>query len=76
MAHASSPEQVMACSGHSAQSNGFLQTAGKGAAPTAHRGVSVPMGSFPSQMQMKAPEIFPLSKIRGFRWEESSLELV
>uniref|UniRef100_A0A8B9F2A9 DIX domain containing 1 n=1 Tax=Amazona collaria TaxID=241587 RepID=A0A8B9F2A9_9PSIT len=27
-------EEVMACSGHSAQSNGFLQTAGKGAAPS------------------------------------------
>ncbi|KAM4646438.1 dixin [Amazona ochrocephala] len=33
-------EEVMACSGHSAQSNGFLQTAGKGAAPTAHRGTN------------------------------------
>ncbi|XP_074783545.1 dixin isoform X3 [Athene noctua] len=32
-------EEVMAYGGHSAQSNGFLQTAGKGAAPTAHRGV-------------------------------------
>ncbi|XP_008490638.1 dixin isoform X2 [Calypte anna] len=31
-------EEVMVYSGHSAQSNGFLQTAGKGAAPTAHRG--------------------------------------
>lgn len=31
----------MPYSSHSAQSNGFLQTAGKGAAPTAHRGVSV-----------------------------------
>lgn len=34
------PAQVMAYSSHSAQSNGFLQPAGKGAAPTAHRGVS------------------------------------
>ncbi|XP_026719348.1 dixin isoform X2 [Athene cunicularia] len=33
-------EEVMAYGGHSAQSNGFLQTAGKGAAPTAHRGTS------------------------------------
>ncbi|CAM9820832.1 unnamed protein product [Bubo scandiacus] len=33
-------EEVMAYSGHSAQSNGFLQTTGKGAAPTAHRGTS------------------------------------
>ncbi|XP_053943089.1 dixin isoform X2 [Cuculus canorus] len=33
-------EEVMAHSGHSAQSNGFLQTAGKGAAPTAHRGTN------------------------------------
>ncbi|NXL04717.1 DIXC1 protein, partial [Mesembrinibis cayennensis] len=32
-------EEVMVYSGHSAQSNGFLQTAGKGAALTAHRGV-------------------------------------
>ncbi|XP_039577951.1 dixin isoform X2 [Passer montanus] len=31
-------EEVMAFSSHSAQSNGFLQPAGKGAAPTAHRG--------------------------------------
>ncbi|XP_056365629.1 dixin isoform X2 [Oenanthe melanoleuca] len=31
-------EEVMAYSSHSAQSNGFLQPAGKGAAPTAHRG--------------------------------------
>ncbi|EMP35139.1 Dixin [Chelonia mydas] len=30
-------EEVMAYSNHSTQSNGFLQTAGKGAAPTAHR---------------------------------------
>uniref|UniRef100_A0A8C3VDZ6 Dixin n=1 Tax=Catharus ustulatus TaxID=91951 RepID=A0A8C3VDZ6_CATUS len=35
-------EEVMAYSSHSAQSNGFLQPAGKGAAPTAHRGVSTP----------------------------------
>ncbi|OPJ68213.1 dixin isoform A [Patagioenas fasciata monilis] len=33
-------EEVMAYSSHSAQSNGFLQTAGKGAAPTAHRGTN------------------------------------
>ncbi|KAM9657331.1 dixin isoform 2-T2 [Morphnus guianensis] len=33
-------EEVMAYSGHSAQSNGFLQTAGKGAAPAAHRGTN------------------------------------
>ncbi|XP_051494451.1 dixin isoform X2 [Apus apus] len=33
-------EEVLAYSSHSAQSNGFLQTAGKGAAPTAHRGTS------------------------------------
>ncbi|XP_063211534.1 dixin isoform X4 [Chroicocephalus ridibundus] len=33
-------EEVMAYSGHSAQSNGFLQTAGKGAAPTTHRGTN------------------------------------
>ncbi|XP_071432484.1 dixin isoform X2 [Pithys albifrons albifrons] len=33
-------EEVMAYGSHSAQSNGFLQTAGKGAAPTAHRGTS------------------------------------
>ncbi|NXY48023.1 DIXC1 protein, partial [Ceuthmochares aereus] len=33
-------DQVMAHSGHSAQSNGFLQTAGKGATPITHRGVS------------------------------------
>ncbi|NXI21084.1 DIXC1 protein, partial [Sterrhoptilus dennistouni] len=32
-------EEVMAYSSHSAQSNGFLQPAGKGAAPTAHRGL-------------------------------------
>ncbi|XP_059723077.1 dixin isoform X5 [Haemorhous mexicanus] len=31
-------EEVMAFSSHSAQSNGFLQPAGKGAAPAAHRG--------------------------------------
>ncbi|XP_054251623.1 dixin isoform X2 [Indicator indicator] len=31
-------EEVIAYSTHSAHSNGFLQTAGKGAAPTAHRG--------------------------------------
>ncbi|NXL79930.1 DIXC1 protein, partial [Leptocoma aspasia] len=37
-------EEVMAYSSHSAQSNGFLQPAGKGAAPTAHRGVSAPGG--------------------------------
>ncbi|XP_065426438.1 dixin isoform X6 [Chrysemys picta bellii] len=30
-------EEVMSYSNHSTQSNGFLQTAGKGAAPTAHR---------------------------------------
>ncbi|XP_074929707.1 dixin isoform X1 [Chelonoidis abingdonii] len=30
-------EEVMGYSNHSTQSNGFLQTAGKGAAPTAHR---------------------------------------
>lgn len=45
----SSPGQVMAYSSHSAQSNGFLQPAGKGAAPTAHRGVSAPEGCIPSQ---------------------------
>jgi len=56
VAHASSPEQVMAYSSHSAQSNGFLQTAGKGTAPTAHRGVSASKGYFPSQMQMRAPD--------------------
>ena len=56
VAHASSPEQVMAYSGHSAQSNGFLQTAGRGAPPTAHRGVSAPKGYFPSQMQMRPPD--------------------
>uniref|UniRef100_A0A8C3VCR8 DIX domain containing 1 n=1 Tax=Catharus ustulatus TaxID=91951 RepID=A0A8C3VCR8_CATUS len=33
-------EEVMAYSSHSAQSNGFLQPAGKGAAPTAHRGTN------------------------------------
>ncbi|XP_075298654.1 dixin isoform X3 [Opisthocomus hoazin] len=33
-------EEVMAYSSHSAQSNGFLQTAGKGTAPTAHRGTN------------------------------------
>ncbi|KFP50280.1 Dixin, partial [Cathartes aura] len=33
-------EEVMAYSGHSAQSNGFLQTAGRGAPPTAHRGTN------------------------------------
>ncbi|XP_040390491.1 dixin isoform X1 [Cygnus olor] len=33
-------EEVMAYSSHSAQSNGFLQTAGKGAAPAAHRGTN------------------------------------
>ncbi|XP_076214844.1 dixin isoform X1 [Aptenodytes patagonicus] len=33
-------EEVMAYSSHSGQSNGFLQTAGKGAAPTAHRGTN------------------------------------
>ncbi|XP_064380294.1 dixin isoform X2 [Dromaius novaehollandiae] len=33
-------EEVMGYSNHSAQSNGFLQTAGKGAAPTAHRGTN------------------------------------
>ncbi|XP_027755484.1 dixin isoform X1 [Empidonax traillii] len=33
-------EEVLAYSSHSAQSNGFLQTAGKGAAPTAHRGAN------------------------------------
>ncbi|XP_029878401.1 dixin isoform X2 [Aquila chrysaetos chrysaetos] len=33
-------EEVMAYTGHSAQSNGFLQTAGKGAAPAAHRGTN------------------------------------
>lgn len=33
-------EEVMAYSSHSAQSNGFLQTAGKGAAPSAHRGTN------------------------------------
>ncbi|KAM3658681.1 dixin isoform X2 [Ammospiza nelsoni] len=33
-------EEVMAFSSHSAQSNGFLQPAGKGAAPPAHRGTS------------------------------------
>ncbi|XP_054032117.1 dixin [Dryobates pubescens] len=32
-------EEVIAYSTHSAHSNGFLQTAGKGAAPPAHRGV-------------------------------------
>lgn len=47
----------MAYSGHSVQSNGFLQTAGKGAAPAAHRGVSAPKGYFPSQMQIWAPDI-------------------
>lgn len=56
MAHASSSEQVMAYSGHSAQSNGFLQAAGKGAAPMTHRGVSAPKGYSPSQMQMRAPD--------------------
>ncbi|KAI1230730.1 Dixin, partial [Lamprotornis superbus] len=40
-------EEVMAFSSHSAQSNGFLQPAGKGAAPTAHRGVSAPEGCIP-----------------------------
>lgn len=40
----------MAYSSHSAQSNGFLQPAGKGAAPTAHRGVSAPEGCVPSQI--------------------------
>lgn len=45
-----SPTQVMAYSSHSAQSNGFLQPAGKGAAPTAHRGVSAPEGCIPSQI--------------------------
>ncbi|KAM9216967.1 dixin isoform 1-T1 [Leptosomus discolor] len=33
-------EEVMTYSGHSAQSNGFLQTAGKGAGPTAHQGTN------------------------------------
>ncbi|KAM6043392.1 dixin isoform 3-T3 [Chlamydotis macqueenii] len=33
-------EEVIAYSGHSAQSNGFLQTAGNGAPPTAHRGTN------------------------------------
>ncbi|XP_040546296.1 dixin isoform X3 [Gallus gallus] len=33
-------EEVMPYSSHNAQSNGFLQTAGKGAAPTAHRGTN------------------------------------
>ncbi|XP_069732504.1 dixin isoform X2 [Phaenicophaeus curvirostris] len=33
-------EEVMGHSGHSAQSNGFLQTAGKGATPTTHRGTN------------------------------------
>ncbi|XP_068016034.1 dixin isoform X2 [Melanerpes formicivorus] len=33
-------EEVIAYSTHSAHSNGFLQTAGKGAAPTAHRGAN------------------------------------
>ncbi|XP_066059461.1 dixin isoform X2 [Chamaea fasciata] len=33
-------EEAMAYSSHSAQSNGFLQPAGKGAAPTAHRGTN------------------------------------
>ncbi|XP_009995727.1 PREDICTED: dixin [Chaetura pelagica] len=32
--------EVLPYSSHSAQSNGFLQTAGKGAAPTAHRGTN------------------------------------
>lgn len=57
MANASFPKQVMAYSSHSAQSNGFLQTAGKGAAPTAHRGVSAPTGCFPSQRQKWALDI-------------------
>lgn len=42
--------QVMAYSSHSAQSNGFLPPAGKGAAPTAHRGVSAPERCIPSQI--------------------------
>ncbi|XP_042738538.1 dixin isoform X4 [Lagopus leucura] len=33
-------EEVMAYSSRNAQSNGFLQTAGKGAAPTAHQGTN------------------------------------
>lgn len=57
VAYASSPEQVMAYSSHTAQSNGFLQTAGKAAAPTAHRGVSAPKGYFACHMQMRPPDI-------------------
>lgn len=48
----------MAYSSHSAQSNGFLQPAGKGAVPTAHRGVSAPEGCFLCQMQVRAPGIW------------------
>lgn len=70
----------MAYSSHSAQSNGFLQPAGKGAVPTAHRGVSAPDGYFLCQMQMRASDIWEaivlLSKACCFRWEESSLDLI